>query len=57
MTNLKIKGVISGKAGKTAALPQCSDTLTLYQPEWGRLPPTIGFASPKNFRDCALEDN
>ena len=50
------RGVINrkaGKAGKAAALPKFSDTLTLSQPGWAdytpsRLCPTIGFASPKN---------
>ena len=29
-----IRGVINAKAGKAAALPKLSDTLTLSQPEW-----------------------
>ena len=31
--SLCIRGVINGKAGKTAALPKFSDTLTLSRPE------------------------
>ena len=43
-------GVINGKAGKAAKF---LDKLTLSQPGGGRgrLCPTIGFASPKFFRD------
>jgi len=38
------------------ALPKFSDTLTLSQPGGGgRLCPPIGFASPKNYRDYALD--
>ena len=38
--------VINGKAGKAAALPKFSNTLTLFQPG-GRLGQPIGFAPPK----------
>ena len=39
----KFRGVINGKAGKAAALPKFSDTLTLSQPGEGcRLCPSIG---------------
>ena len=41
------------KAGKTAALPIFSDTLLPYLNQGVRLCPTIGFASPKFFRDYA----
>ena len=55
--NYLIRGVINGKAGKAgkaAAVPKFSDTLTLSQPGGGgRLRPLIGFASPKFFRDYA----
>ena len=46
------RGVINGKAGKAADLPKLLETLTLFQ-SGVRLFPTIGFASPKDFRDYA----
>ena len=51
------RDAINGMAGKAAALPKFSDTLTLSQPEGGRLCPPIGFASPKYFRNYAPEDS
>ena len=52
MQPIIFRGVINGKAGKTAAFPKFSDMLTLSQSGGGgRLCPTIGFASPKIFRD------
>ena len=48
------RGVINGKAGKTAALSKFLETLNLSQSGGGgRLCPTNGFASPKTFRDYA----
>ena len=47
MIKTEFKGVINGKAGKAAALPKFSDTLTLSQPGEGRLCPPIGFALTK----------
>ena len=49
-------GVINGKAGKAgkaAALPKFSDTLTLSQPRGADYAQQIGSASPKVFCDYA----
>ena len=42
-------GVINGKAGKTAALPKYSDTLTLSQPEGADYAHHLDFVSHKKF--------
>ena len=47
------RGVINDKAGKAAAWPKFSHALTQSQSGGGILCQTIGFASPKKFRDNA----
>ena len=50
-----IKGVINGKAGKAAALPKFSDTLTLSQPGEADYAHSLALPHRKNFSDYAPE--
>ena len=48
-----LRGVINGKAGKAAALPKFSDTLTLSQPRWANYAHPLALLHLKNFCDYA----
>ena len=47
--------MINGKAGKAAALPKFSDTLTLSQSEGADYAQPLALPHPKKFRDYAPE--
>jgi hypothetical protein len=49
IANYRYRDVIKGKAGKAAALPKFSDTLTPSQPEGGKLCSPIVFACLQKF--------
>ena len=49
------RGVINGKAGKAAALPKFSDTLTLSQPGEADYAHSLALPHRKNFSDYAPE--
>ena len=51
-----IRGVINGKAGKAAALPKFSDTLTISQSEGADYAQPLALPHLKCFRDYAHED-